>query len=127
LPEFLVSRSGHKGKRVILFGGKGEKVRKDLGKLNSISEKKNDNTKNRLYRKYDVKKKGLALVMEELKQRVTAKKEKIKRYESRNAQFQQNRLFQNNQKRLFEMLEGIERGNDDIPEPENTNTFLISS
>jgi len=76
--------------------------------LNSISEKKNDNTKNRLYRKYDVKKKGLALVMEELKQRVTAKKEKIKRYESRNAQFQQNRLFQNNQKRLFERLEGIE-------------------
>lgn len=98
-------------------------TRKDLSKLKNIFENKKDNAKDRLYQKYNIKQKGLSAVIEELKQRVTARKEKLKRYESRNEQFQQNRLFQNNQKRLFEQLEGIERGNEDIPEAEATNNF----
>ena len=50
-------------------------------------------------------------MVEELKQRIKAKTAKIKKYEERSNQFLQNRLFQTNQKRLFEKLEGIERRN----------------
>ena len=31
--------------------------------------------------------------------------------------------FQNNQKKLFEQLEGVDRGNDESPEAESTATF----
>ena len=52
----------------------------------------------KLERKYSVKKKGVDVVIEELKQRITAKTAKLKRYEGRINQFRQNKLFQNNQK-----------------------------
>ena len=54
------------------------------------------------------------VVIEELKQRVKAKAAKIKKYEERNNQFLQNRLFQTNRKRLFEKSmerKGITRSN----------------
>ena len=51
----------------------------------------------------------MAVVLEELKQRILAKTGKIKRYQSRIEQYRQNRMFQSNQKRLFEMLENQER------------------
>ena len=38
----------------------------------------------------------MKVVIEELKQRITAKSEKLKKFENRNEQFQQNGLFQNN-------------------------------
>ena len=61
--------------------------------------------------------------MEELKQRIKAKTAKIRKYEERSKQFMQNRLFQTNQKRLFEKLEGIERRNDVRPDAEDSITF----
>ena len=61
--------------------------------------------------------------MEELKQRVVVKADKIKRYEKRTNQYQQNRMFDNNQKRLFEKLEGKERSENVIPEKHETNEF----
>ena len=48
--------------------------------------------------KYRLKKKGINLVIEELKQWLTAKKMKVKRYEQRTSRFRQNQLFQVNQK-----------------------------
>ena len=48
-------------------------------------------------------------MIEELKQRVKATAAKIRKYEERNNQFMQNRLFQTNQKRLFDILEGKEK------------------
>ena len=57
-------------------GGKGKKK---IKKLNT---------------KYKVKKKRVNLVIEELKQRLIAKKTKVKRYEQRISQFRQNQLFQ---------------------------------
>ena len=48
-------------------------------------------------RKYRVKKKGLNVVLEELKQRMQAKATKIKRYD----QYRINRLFQQDQKRVY--------------------------
>ena len=46
-----------------------------------------------LYEKYRVKKKRLKTVIEELKQRMLAKRAKVKRYEQRIEQFRQNRIF----------------------------------
>ena len=46
--------------------------------------------------------------MEELKQRITAKTTKVKRYDNRIKQFQGNRNFQTNQGRFFKNLEGKE-------------------
>ena len=51
-------------------------------------------------KKYFVKKKGLNVVIEELKQRVTAKAEKLRRYEQRVQQYRQNRMFEYDQKKL---------------------------
>ena len=45
-------------------------------------------------KKYFVKKKGLNVVSEELKQRVVAKAEKLRRYEQRIQQYRQNRMFE---------------------------------
>ena len=48
--------------------------------------------------------------MEELKQRITAKATKVKRYDNRIKQFQDHRNFQTNQGRFFKNLEGKEEG-----------------
>ena len=69
----------------------------------------------RLQKKYFVKNKGISTVIEELKQRVKAIKAKIRKYDARNDTFHQNRLFETNQRLLFEKLEGMERGNDVKP------------
>lgn len=42
-------------------------------------------------------------------------------------QFQQNRLFQNNQKRLFEKLEGLEHGKDEILDEKHPTIYSIKS
>ena len=46
-----------------------------------------------IFKKYRVKKKGVKVVMEELKQRITGKGAKIDRYEKRISQFRINRIF----------------------------------
>ena len=60
--------------------------------------------------KYRVKKKGINLVIEELKQRLIAKKTKVKIYEQRISQFRQNQLFQVNQKQVHQYLNGEKQG-----------------
>ena len=49
-------------------------------------------------RKYRVKKKGLKLVLEEVKEMIYAKATRIKSYDKRFEQFRTNRLFQQNKK-----------------------------
>ena len=46
--------------------------------------------------------------MEELKQRITAKATKVRRYDNRIRQFRDNRNFQTNQGRFFKNLKGKE-------------------
>ena len=59
-------------------------LRRDLkGELGSKKKQK----MKELYEKYSVKKKGLKTVIEELKQRMLAKRAKVKRYEQRIEQF----------------------------------------
>ena len=61
-----------------------------------------------LDQKYGLRRKGFTLVMEELEQRITAKATKVKRYDNRIKQFQDNRNFETNQERFFKNLEGKE-------------------
>ena len=49
--------------------------------------------------------KGLAVVTEELKQRIVATSSKLRKYEARAEQYVQRRMFQTNQGKLFERLE----------------------
>ena len=47
----------------------------------------------------------------------------IRKYEERNNQFMQNRLFQTNQKRLFDILEGKEKSDNIAPNTEESKLF----
>ena len=51
--------------------------------------------------KYGAGRKGMKTMIEELKQRMSAKSAKIKRYEQRIRQFRQNRLINVNQKKIY--------------------------
>ena len=53
--------------------------------------------------RYNVKDKGLELVIEELKQRVMTLSE-LRRYEARIEQYTQNKMFQTNQVKFFKRL-----------------------
>ena len=57
-------------------------------------------------RKYNIRQKGEKVVIEELKQRLQAKSAKLKRYEQRIHRYQVNRLFQQDQKRVYQQLNG---------------------
>ena len=70
-----------------------------------------------------MKKKGINLVTEELKQRLIAKKTKVKRYEQRISQFRQNQLFQVNQKQVYKDLNGEKQGDKIIPNSEDSIKF----
>ena len=70
-----------------------------------------------------MKKKGINLVIEELKQRLIAKKTKVKRYEQRISQFTQNQLFQVNQKQVYKDLNGQKQGDRIIPNSEDSIKF----
>ena len=79
-----------------------------------------------LERRYYFKKKGVAVVLEELKQRILAKTGKIKRYQRRIEQCRQNKMFQSNQKSLLEMLENEEKNNSVVPDTEESMRFSSS-
>ena len=76
-----------------------------------------------LARKYDFSKKGPRAVLEELRQRVTAKAAKLKRYEERTNQYRQNRLFESNQKRLLEEIGDVERDDSIVPDGTGIEAF----
>ena len=80
-------------KRRIINGIK--QIQKDLAILERKRRRKlrREGKYKVLERKYNLKTKGLTVVIEKLKQRVTAKKAKVKRYEQRIKQYRKNRLF----------------------------------
>ena len=86
------------------------RLRKDLSRIEAWFagrwKKDKNKKKDSLDQKYGLRRKGFRLVMEELKQRLTAKATKVKRYANRIKQFQGNRNFQTNQRRFFKNLEG---------------------
>ena len=100
-------------------------LRKDLSRVDRIKQGKlkNQQQATRLEKKYNISKKGIMVVAEELKQRIIAVSAKIKRYNERHNQFVQNRLFQSNQKRLYEKIDGVVRYNEFLPEAEECRQF----
>ena len=70
-----------------------------------------------------MKKKGINLVIEELKQRLIANKMKVKKYEKRISQFWQNQPFQVNQKQLYKDMSGEKQGDRIIPNSEDSIKF----
>ena len=83
-------------------------MRADLSKLNEMSESRlqNKKIKKELNEKYRIQEKGLNHIIEDVKQRVKSKAHKIQRYTNRNKGYQQNKLFQTNQKCLLNQLRG---------------------
>ena len=79
--------------------------------------------KERLDRMYQVKKKGFKRVAEELKQRITAKAATVKRYTDRVSQYKQNRLFQSNQAKFYEELDGSHREQNINPDRTQIKNF----
>ena len=64
-------------------------------------ELQNERVISKLERKFHVKKKGAAVDHEEVRLRLVAAGAKLERKENRTEQYRQNRLFELNQKRLF--------------------------
>ena len=87
------------------------RLRKDLSRIEAWFAgrwKKDKKKKDWIDRKYGIRRKGFTLVMEELKQKITAKATEIKRYDNRIKQFQDTRNFETNQGRFFRNVEGKE-------------------
>lgn len=101
-----------------------EETRKHLSWL---AEWKRDNLKDEkkketLEKKYRVRENGLNQTMETIKQRLSAKSSKIQRFEKRIKGFRQNKLFENNQKRLYSELRGESR-QQEAPNAEAAKAF----
>ena len=64
------------------------------------------------------------VVVEELKQRITAIEAKVRRYQGRVDSYRQNRLFENNQRQFYrELDQEEERCDDDQPVAEESKQF----
>ena len=83
-------------------------VRKTVSKLDRYTRGQIKDAKKleQIFKKHHVRKKGVKVVMEELKQGITVKAVKIDRYEKRINQIRINRMFSSNQKRVFIELNG---------------------
>ena len=101
-----------------------KELRKDLSQLEASQDKDISNFRHweRLERKYSVKR--LNVVIEELKQRITAIAAKGRRYQGRVDSYRQNRLFENNQRQFYrELDQEEERCDDGQPVAEESNQF----
>ena len=101
-----------------------KELRKDLNRLEASKDKGVSNSRHweRLERKYSIR--VLNVVVEELKQRITAIAAKVRRYQGRVDSYRQNRLFENNQRQFYrELDEEEERCDDDQPVTEESRQF----
>ena len=92
-----------------------KELRNDLSQLEASKDKDISNFRRweRLGRKYSIRVKRLNVVIEELKQRITAIAAKVKRYQGRVDSYRQNRLFENNQTQFYRELDQEEERCDD--------------
>ena len=63
----------------------------------------------KLERKFSIKRKGAEMVHKDIRQKLVAVGAKRERYDNRTEQYRQNRLFESNQKKLFNEFEGTKR------------------
>ena len=103
-----------------------KELRKDLSQLETSKDKDISNFRHwgRLERKYSIRVKRLNVVIEELKQTITAIAAKVRRYQGRVDRYRQNRLFENNQRQFHRKLDQEEeRCDDDQPVAEKPKQF----
>ena len=83
-----------------------KQLNKDLGHINTLIERKNIKKKHEdgLKRRYKLKRRGLPVTREEIKERIMAKNNKIKIHQSRINHYQQNCTFKNNQGKFYRKL-----------------------
>ena len=92
-----------------------KEYRKDLSQLEASKDKDISNFRHwgRLERKYSIRVKRVNVVIEELKQKITAIAAKVRRYQGRVDSYGQNRLFENNQRQFYRELDQEEGTCDD--------------
>ena len=104
-----------------------KQLNKNLGYISTLTESKNikKKHKNRLERRYKMKRRGLPVTREEIKERIKAKNNKIKRYLSRINQYQQNRTFKNNKGKFYRELNSGERNykTTEVPDKNEAQEF----
>ena len=100
-------------------------MRADLSRVESLLRGKTvkEHHRWRLEQKYKLAKNGLKHVHEDLKQRLIAKSKKVQRYKNRNKQFVQNRMFETNQPRFYEELDGNSNSSQVTPDPEEAKQY----
>ena len=81
---------------------------------------KMESQKTRLDNLYRVKRKGSKRATEELKQRIKTKVAILKQYNNIVKQYRQNRLFQSNQSKFYQELDGKSQEENIIPDAEKT-------
>ena len=103
-----------------------KELRKDLSQLEASKNKDISNFRHweRLERKYSISVKKLNVVIEELKQRITAISANVRRCQGRVDSYRQNRLFGNNQRQFYRELDQEEEScDDDQPVAEESKQF----
>ena len=104
-----------------------KQLNEDLGHMNTLIERKNIKKKDKdgLERRYELKRKGLPVTREEIKERIKAKNNKIKRYQSRINQYQQNRTFKDNQGKFYRELNSGGRNYEttEVPDKKEAQEF----
>ena len=99
---------------------------RDLGRVNAMMKGKSIKMKyiQDLQNRYKIIQKGQGVAKEEIKQKITAKTAKIKRYSDRISQYQQNRMFQNTQKQFYKNVDRGETQKDyQAPQSEQAMEF----
>ena len=79
-----------------------------------------------LEQKYRIENTGLNVVLEELKQRLQANAMKIKRYNQRIEQYKINKLFQQDQKQVYQQLNG-KTNNNEKPDADESKRLGVTS
>ena len=102
-----------------------ERLRCSISRLDRLKkgELKNARIVTKLETEFNLQRKGIETVIEELKQRLTAMSARLQRYDTRNNQYRQNMLFQSNQKKLFDEIEGISKSDDVCPDAAESQKF----
>ena len=103
-----------------------KELRKDLSQLEASKDKGVSNFRHweRLERKYSIRVRRLNVVVQELKQRITAIAAKVRRYQGWVDSYRQKRLFENNQRQFYRELDKEEeRCDDDQPVAEKSKQF----
>ena len=103
-----------------------KELRKDLSQLEASKDKGISNFRHweRFERKYNIRIKRQNVLIEELKQRITAIAAKVRRYQERVDSYRQNRLFENNQRQFYsELDQEEERCGNDQPLAEELKEF----